>query len=59
MFHFIKSQTMINTRFRIFDWCKIRVDFIQLFKSINHYVACIFDYFYLYFCYKSNFTRGH
>ena len=40
---------MINTKFRVFDWYKIRVDFIQLFKSINHYIECIFAHLYLYF----------
>ena len=49
MFHLFKSQTTINTRFRVFHWCKIRVDFIQLLKSINRNIECIFAHFYLYF----------
>ena len=47
---------MINTRFRVFEWCKISVDFIQIFKSINHNIECIFAHFYLHFYNKSYFT---
>ena len=49
MFYLFKSLTTINTRFRVFHCCKICADFIQLFKSINRYIECIFAHFYLYF----------
>ena len=48
MFHLFKSQVMISTRFKVFYWCKICVDCIQLLKSINRYIHCIFLHIFIF-----------